>query len=409
MSAPIHHTFGPLATSKQFWQAFFLQFQPWKWKNGPESDELKEKLSQMFNRSAHLFDTGRGALLALLRSMELQPGEEVILQGYTCTVVPNAIVAAGGKPIYVDINPNNLNMDPSLVRKAISPRTRAIICQHTFGIPADTSALRLICEERDIALIEDCAHIIPSKKDKNIGNYGDALIFSFGRDKAISGVTGGAVLTKHEFISSRLNEMEKNAVNHSLWHILNLIDYPLRYTFAKMIWPLKVAKVYLKWIRWIHLLPPVLKKEEKEGMASVSLHRMPNACAALALRQLNRLDVINMRRSQLSNFYLKMAKQYHWEVPLKAESTDSLQKFPLLHKNAEDIRASLKKHEIYLDDGWCGAVVNPRSVNQKALWYSPGQCPQAEKISHEILTLPTHPTMTMMQARRLVELLKDIY
>ena len=409
MPAPIHHTFGPLATSKQFWQAFFLQFQPWKWKTGPETEALKSELSRAFDRSAHLFDSGRGALLALLRSMDLQPGEEVILQGYTCVVVPNAIVAAGGKPIYADINPNTLNLDPAQVRKAISPRTRAIICQHTFGIPADTSALRLICDERDIALIEDCAHVIPTQKDQKIGNHGDAIILSFGRDKAISGVSGGAVLTKHEFISARLNEMEKGASDHSLWHILNLIDYPLRYSFAKMIWPLKVAKVYLRWLKLIHLLPPVLKKEEKEGLATVALRRMPNACAALALRQLNRLDVINMRRSQLSNFYLKMAKQYHWEVPLKTQSAGILQKFPLFHKNAESIRASLKKHEIYLDDGWCGAIVNPRSVNQKALWYSTGQCPQAEKVSREILTLPTHPTMTMIQARQLVEELKNIY
>ncbi|MDD3896681.1 MAG: DegT/DnrJ/EryC1/StrS family aminotransferase [Candidatus Peribacteraceae bacterium] len=403
---PIHHTFGPLATRAQLLQAFLLQFQPWKWHDGKELQELKEELARLFPAGqVSLFDTGRGALLALLRALELAEGDEVILQGFTCAVVPNAIIAAGGKPVYVDIHQKTLALDPALVRAAVTRRTRAIICQHTFGIPADTSALRLICNEKDIALIEDCAHVIPDGENGKIGMHGDAILLSFGRDKAVSGVSGGAIVTRHALIAKRLCEMEARALRRSSWHILNLVGYPLRYACAKMMWPLRLAKAYLHGLRLLRLLPPVLRKQEKAGRAETELFRMPNACAILTLEQLRSLTTINAHRRSIAQLYGAVAQQEHWESPKGALLSPALQKFPLFVKNAESVRQKLKSRQIYLDDGWCGAVVNPRTVNERAVGYCAGSCPNAEDVSQRILTLPTHPTMTRKQAETLLDVL----
>ncbi|MDD5469552.1 MAG: DegT/DnrJ/EryC1/StrS family aminotransferase [Candidatus Peribacteraceae bacterium] len=382
-----------------------LQLQPWKWHEGKELQELKEELARVFPGQVSLFDTGRGALLALLKALELEEGDEVIVQGYTCAVVPNAIIAAGGKPVYVDISQKTLTIEPALVRAALTRRTRAIICQHTFGIPADTSALRLICNEKGIALVEDCAHIIPDGENTKIGVHADAILLSFGRDKAVSGVSGGAIVTRHALIAKRLCEMEAHALRRSSWHVLNLIGYPLRYTFAKMIWPLRLAKAYLHGLRLLHLLPPVLHKQEKTGRAEAELFRMPNACAMLALEQLRALPAMNAHRRSMAQRYGAAAQREHWDVPKGAFSSPALQKFPLLVKSAESVRQKLKGAQIYLDDGWCGAVINPRTVNERAVGYCAGSCPNAEEVSQRILTLPTHPTMTQKQAETLLDTL----
>ncbi len=408
VSFPIHHTFGPLVTEKQWRLAFRLQFQPWKWRAGAERSTLRSELSRSFASSVALFGSGRDALLASLRALELKSGEEVIIQGFTCVVVPNAVHAAGGVPVYADIDPESLNLDLEKIQRSITPRTRAVICQHTFGIPVDTKRLRAICDKRKIALIEDAAHVIPDSAGSGIGTFGDILIFSFGRDKAISGVTGGAVLTRHPSLAHHLHAMEETAVPFSFWQIQNYLGYPLRYHFAKMLWGMRLAKVYLQAIRFFRLLPPVLTQEEKEGRMGVVLHQLPNACAALVLEQLRSLPLLNEHRRRLTAYYMKSAEEKGWQAPMGVKDARALQKFPLFVKDAVAIRAKLKSEEVYLDDGWAGAVVNPPSVHEEAAGYVRGTCPTAEDIAKHILTLPTHPTTTEEQARYVVHALGSL-
>ena|SRR3989338_985228 len=403
---PIHHTFGPLVTDAQWKLAFALQWKPWKWKDGPEREELRGALVRSFGANVALFGSGRDSLLAALRALELKAGEEVILQGYTCIVVPNAIHAAGGLPVYADINPETLNLDLEKLQSKITPRTRAIICQHTFGIPFDTRRLRAICDKRHLALIEDAAHVIPDGGTKgDIGTFGDILFFSFGRDKAISGVTGGAVLTRHGYLADRLKRMEDEAVSFSHFQIMNFLGYPLRYRFAKMIWRTGLAKAYLHALRSFKLLPPVLTNNEKEGRMEIIPKKLPNACAALALEQFRSLQILNDHRRTLTALYQKSAEEQGWHFPSGIAQAIALQKFPLFVKDAAAVRAKLKQEEIYLDDGWNSAVVNPPSVSPESAGYMTGSCPRAEEVTKHILMLPTHPTVTSEQAKYLIHAL----
>ncbi len=404
----MHHTFAPLALRSQVLQAFFLQFRPWIWRNGPEREELRAALARRYSRSVALFDTGRSALAALLSTLDLHPGDEVIVQGFTCAVVPNAVRAAGGTPVYVDINQRTLGLDPAHVRAAITPRTRAVICQHTFGIPSDTSALRIICDESDLALIEDCAHILPDRFNDRIGTHGDAVLLSFGRDKAISGVSGGAALTRHAFMAERLKQTEEQAADLPLWQIFNLICYPLRYATAKMLWPLRLGRPYLRAVKLLRLLPPVLTAQERHGKLQAPARKLPNACAILAFSQFKILAAINARRQQLTELYAAAAREHHWDVPRAVPSSTALQKFPILVHEADRIRRALKKHDIHLDDGWCGAVVNPRTVDQQAVGYQRHSCLEAERLSMSILSLPTHPTTSVRDVERVLAALGEL-
>lgn len=411
---PIHHTFAPLGDRRQCLRAFGLLWRPWRWRNGRAAGELRAELERRFQGDAFLFSSGREALLAVLRSLALAQGEEVIVQGYTCVVVPNAILAAGCVPIYADIERDSLNLDLAAVERAITPKTRAIICQHTFGLPADTEALRALCDKHSLLLIEDCAHVLPDAQGPHaITRHGDAVFCSFGRDKAVSGVSGGAVLSRDAELSSLLSREQGKALPLPLLEIKALLLYPLLYALTRPFYALKLGKALLALAGRIGLLRPIVTRREKKGDMPATLHALPDALAALALDQLRRLETFNAHRRTLVKFYLTHGLERGWfrpdpstgesALPLSVEHDLPLQKFPLFLQDAEGIRRRLKRKNIHLYDGWTGCVVCPPATDQAAAGYARGSDPAAENAAESILTLPTHPGMRMEDARRLME------
>ena len=407
--------FAPLADRPFCLRAMGLLFQPWRWKRGDAEQELRTKLERHFSNtsgdhgiSAAVFSSGREGLLALFQALGIGAGDEVIVQAYTCAVVPNAIAATGAVPVFVDIVKDTLSLDPEELRKAITPKTKAVICQHTFGIPAPLHELRTICDEKRIPLIEDCAHIIPDQNGPaGIATTGDFALLSFGRDKAISGVTGGAILSRRDDISRRLLKLEQDLPDLSSWMILRLLLYPLLYGIARPFYGIGFGKAFLKLCSMFGLLVPIVTTDEKSGRQSPTLHCLPNACAALAMSQLIRLQEINDHRRMLTRFYLAQCAEHGWPVLHGIGSDLPLQKFPMFIPGAEQIRRALKKKNIHLHDGWTGCVICPDSVEQSiySIYGMNGHDPNAKDISEQILSLPTHPTMTLRQARAMTSAL----
>ncbi len=405
MLSPIHHTFGPHVDREAMRKILAVSFAPNRYVQGKSTEELRVALSKKIGGDASLFASGRESLLALLKAMNLRSGEEIIVQGYTCVVVPNAIHAAGGVPIYADIDEATLNLTPESVAVCITPRTRAVICQHTFGMVADTKGLRVLCDLHNILLIEDCAHVIPDDSGpKEIGTLGDAIILSFGRDKAISGITGGAVITRKPDLGAAIRSLESSAIDLSWHEVTTLLTYAprMRWIVRPLIW-CGLQKPILALLNAIGLFSPILTEDEREGHMSPLLRKLPNACAALALHSLSRLKEINDHRRMLTAFYLEEGKKRGWPLLLAIRSDLPLQKFPLFVSNAKEKRALLRKDNIHLDDGWTGCVVCPDTVDLDEAGYASGLDPNAEKVCRAILSLPTHLTMTMKQAKVLVE------
>lgn len=430
MPSPIHHTFGPHVDRSYLRSTLALSYLPWRYVRGKAGYELKEVLRRTFNAEPTLFASGRQGLLALLKALDVRPGHEIIVQGYTCVVVPNAIHAAGAAAVYADIDRDTLNLTKETVEECLTPRTKAVICQHTFGIPAPVKELRELCNKHGIALIEDMAHVIPDKPLKNIspppsgerlglpsealakvgvGEAGDYLLLSFGRDKAISGIEGGAILSRNPETSRKLKEMERTAQHRGWWEVARLLEYPTR--MHSIVRPLS-GTILFKPALWImnrlRLIAPVLTIAEKQGAMSPLLWKMPNACAALALREFKRLATINDRRRTLTDFFLRFGKEHEWPLLRGIVPGLPLQKVPLFVHDAEKKRQLLKKENIHLNDGWTGCVICPVTCNLNNAGYQWGTDPEAEKASEQILSLPTHPTMTMAQALRLAKRLDEI-
>ena len=145
------------------------------------------------------FNSGRSAFLAILNSLELKNDDEILLQAFTCNAVPNPIIWAGLKPVYVDCDEKTFNIDIEDLKRKITQKSKVVIVQHTFGLPAEMDEILEICQKNNLILIEDCAHSLGAEyKGKKVGTFGKAAFFSFSRDKVISSVYGGMVATNDD-------------------------------------------------------------------------------------------------------------------------------------------------------------------------------------------------------------------
>ncbi|MEQ1849810.1 MAG: DegT/DnrJ/EryC1/StrS family aminotransferase [Candidatus Peribacteraceae bacterium] len=409
MPRTIHHTFGPHVDRASVSRMLRLSYAPWKYVRGGEGEKLRTELKEVVDGEAFLFASGRESLLAVLKAMNVQPGDEVIVQGYTCVVVPNAVQAAGCIPIYADIDPDTLNLTVETVSEKLSPRTRAVIVQHTFGIPGPVSALRTLLRGKNIGLIEDMAHVLVDRTDDRYGREGDYCILSFGRDKAISGVAGGAVVSRNRVTSNALRVLEAKAQDVSCWTVLRHLEYgPRMHSIVRPFAGTVFAKICIKILTYLQLIEPVLTAREKEGVMPRTLQRLPNACAALTRDSLKKLKNINQHRRMLTDLYLDAAKKNGWTYPTSISADLPLQKFPIFVQGADQIRRELRKQKIFLEDGWNTCTICPMDVSAEKVGYTQGSDPQAESVCMQILSLPTHPLTTREDAGKVLQIVKTL-
>jgi perosamine synthetase len=187
------------------------------------------------SKQVFFLSSARNAFYTLLRGLFLAEGDEVLIQPFSCVVIPQVIKELKLTPVLCDITKKNYSMDLEKAEKLITARTKVLVLQHTFGIPADIEKARILCKKYNLILIEDCAHAIGATytfmgKTFNVGSIGDAAFFSFGRDKAVSTSTGGALVFNNpdianwvENITSYVNSlptMSKALTFQSLYYII---------------------------------------------------------------------------------------------------------------------------------------------------------------------------------------------
>ncbi len=151
---------------------------------------------------------GRSALHAIVNSLGLEPGSEVIIPAYEDKSVPDTVIAAGFRPVFADIDPETQNIDPKEVKRLINRHTSAVIIAHIFGNPAPVQEIRAILEPRGIKMIEDCAHAVgTSIQGRPAGSMGDAAFFSFHLTKPFMTFGGGMAVVRDADIASSVEQM----------------------------------------------------------------------------------------------------------------------------------------------------------------------------------------------------------
>jgi perosamine synthetase len=176
---------------------------------GPKLQEFEDALAG-FHQIPHAIavSSGTAALHLVVRALGISEGDEVIVPAFTFIAVANAVRYERAIPVFADIDPLTLNLSPACVEAAITPRTRAIIIVHTFGVPAEMSALTEIARQYNLKLIEDaCEAIGAIYNDRRVGIFGDASIFAFYPNKQMTTGEGGAILCRDPDLAERMRAL----------------------------------------------------------------------------------------------------------------------------------------------------------------------------------------------------------
>ncbi len=387
---------------------------PWRWprlRHGHAAEGLESWFKQHTGSTdAIAFSTGREALAAVLQSLGIGYGDEVIVQAYTCIVVPHAVIWSGAHPIYADID-ESLNIDPTLIQRLITSKTKAVVVQHTFGVPANLQAIRKMCDEHQLFLIEDCAHALGAMyKGRAVGSWGDAAIFSFGRDKVVSGVSGGMAVARSEDACKRLRDFQKKAPLRSRrWVMQNLLHPLLIPLFLRLMGRRRIGTAALRTSQYFRILNKVYTRQELDSQPPAALfHKMPQAMASLAHDQLEQeLETFCDHRARLAGIYSAWAESRGLTQQVIPQQTQpSLLRFTLLVPRPFRIITLARAAGFVLGD-WYASVIMPRPRDEQALFYEPGSCPKAESAAKQSLNLPTHIHMTDADAEKLTKWLEQ--
>ena len=189
-----HYFLGLNARRRHAWRHLFTI--------GRKSDfwALSSALESKYGGTAVLCKNGRSGLAMALKAY-FKPGDGIIINGFTCYAVVEAVKAAGCVPIYADINRETLNFDINTLESAsYDSRVRGVIIQNTLGIPVDIEAVEKFAKKHTLVMIEDLAHLVGVKypDGREVGTVGAATALSFGKDKAIDTISGGAVILRDE-------------------------------------------------------------------------------------------------------------------------------------------------------------------------------------------------------------------
>jgi dTDP-4-amino-4,6-dideoxygalactose transaminase len=331
---------------------------------GPDVAQFEKNFARFCGAQHALgFNSGTSALHVAMRLANVGPGDEVITTPYTFIATSWAISYCGAKPVYVDIDSDTFCLNPKLIEKAITPRTKAVLPVHLYGHPFDVDAIREICRAHKLPLVEDAAQAVGAKyKGKTVGALGDISCFSFypGKNLGACG-EGGALVTNDAALAARARSLREHGSTQRYYH--DEVGYNYRL----------------------------------EGFQG----------AVLGVK-LKRLEKWTNERRRVAKRYTELLAATPLQLPREAGYAESAWH---LYTVRHPRRDELKKH---LDDYGVGNAVHyPIPLHlQKAyaqLGHKSGDFPVAEKAACEVLSLPIFPELTDAQILRVVEVIKDFF
>jgi len=382
------------------------------WREGPAIKELEEEFKDYLGvKYAVSFNSGRSAFLAILKCLNLREGDEVLLQAFTCNAAANPILWAGFKPVYLDCDKRTFNIDVADLKRKITQRSRIVMVQHTFGLPADLDEILEICQKNNLILIEDCAHSLGAEyKGKKVGTLGKAAFLSFSRDKVISSVYGGMAVTNDDTLAKKIRDFQNEIGCPSYFWIFQQLLHPIlmNYFILPTYSFFRLGKTALSCFQWFKILSKAVHWKEKRGKKPGYFpKRLPNALSKLALNQFKKLEKFNNHRKEIADFYYNELKGTNFELPPNPEDRKQIfLRFTIKHSEAHRLIKKAWSKNILIGD-WYDKVIAPHDTKLGKMQYMPGSCPKAETLSKTTLNLPTHINISQKEAKIIVDFLKS--
>jgi dTDP-4-amino-4,6-dideoxygalactose transaminase len=337
------------------------------------------------SKFAFAFTGGRVALSACLDALQLNEGNEVLLPGYTCVVVPNAIRYAGLTPVYVDIELDTYGLDAEKIEQKITPRTKAIILHHLYGLVCrDYEEIVAIARKYKLKVIEDCAHSTGAEfKGKKVGNLGDMAFYSSEQSKVFNTIQGGVAVTNSSDLANKIRKYYQQCTTPSndliFKQISNVILNYYKFADPARWWKGDIAELFYSRHRIISTT-----KEEELGIKPENYgQRMPAAIATLGINQLSKIDAHNQQRRIAAAKWDKWcdAKGYTKPVVVK-HSTPVYLRYPVLVKENEKKDLSWAVKALGVHPGvWFVSNVHPVKVHVE-------DCQNADEATRKCINFP---------------------
>jgi dTDP-4-amino-4,6-dideoxygalactose transaminase len=263
-----------------------------------------------------------------------------------------------------------------------------------------------IAKKHNLKVIEDCAHTIGGEYEgKKLGTFGDIGMFSFGSDKVVSCVRGGALITNDTQLANRLAKIQEELPESTRTKTLQFLANILIFMLFKPLYQYGVGKWSLAIFKKLNITGRIIYEKEKKGeQVSFYPSKLPNALAEILLDQLKDLEQTNKHRKEISKLYQDLI-QDKTILPVLDSDTIPL-RFNLIVNTPEKLHALSKQNGIMLGD-WYDAVIAPSTAGLEHTDYIFGSCPQAEKYAQMSINLPTSRHISQTDAKRIVDILNN--
>lgn len=347
---------------------------------GPKVNEFERQFAEYTGaRNAIAVNSCTGGLHVALAALGIGPGDEVIVPALTFCATANVVTHVGAKPVLVDVD-RNFGISPEAVRRAITPRTRAILPVHYAGQACELNEILAIGDAHGIPVIEDAAHAAGSTYGgRRIGTHGDAVVFSFYATKNMTTGEGGMITTNDDRLAERMRQFVLHGMNRDAW------------------------KRYSKNGSW-----------EYDVVAPGFKYNLMDLQAALGIAQLARLDDFTQGRQRIARRYQEAFSRmpelilpeelpgrnhvYHLYPVRLAEGTLSIDRGQFIDElRTAGIGSSVHFIPLYRF-----------SYYRNEYGYHPDQFPVCEELTRGLFSLPLYPAMTDADVADVIAAVEDI-
>lgn len=336
--------------------------------NGPFHQELEQKLCEYLGvKYISLFSNGTLALITGIKALKISG--EVITTPFSFVATAHALWWNNVKPVFVDIEPGTLNLDPDKIEAAITPQTTAILPVHVYGNPCNVERIQEIADSYRLKIIYDAAHAFGVKKNNSsLANFGDLSILSFHATKVFNTFEGGAIVCHDEKTKRHIDNLKNFGITDETTVILPGINA-----------------------------------------------KMNEFQAALGILQLKYIDRAINERKLLTDRYRKLLEDINGlKIMNNIPGVEyNYAYFPVLvdslkfGRTRDEVYEGLKNHNIFTRRYFYPLISQYPTYRGLEL-YKPGRIPVAEKITEEVLCLPIYPGLEYSSVEKICEIIKDM-
>jgi dTDP-4-amino-4,6-dideoxygalactose transaminase len=345
------------------------------------------------------FAYGRSSVVALFKALGLSQAE-IVMPAFTCSVMAEAVAGSGNRPVFVDIDPTNYNMDIEAIKAALTSKTRAVIATHMHGYPADVDEIRQVVGDERVLIVEDAALALrPATSDRG-GISGDVAFYSFGRGKQLYTITGGVMVTDSPNLYEKLKayrDREMNRLPTSAWmrrHLQVLTAY------------MALSGSLEERVMWLKSIGMVNRTRKAVGLVRDDLPQDYATAYAdfqgrIGLAQLRKLDAALARARSIAEFYNRELQHIPGltVAPMIPGSTYASYTVRVEQRDRIDFRRRMLDQGVEVGTNFRYTL--PQLDAYRA--YADGLCPRAEQAAREVVNLPCYPGLSRVEAQRVVE------